>query len=266
MKFLNRVSLETPESVELEFSLAGIGNRAYALIVDYVVLGLILFVFTLVWSALGTVVPFLFGLIPWIDRLGLWFFAIWLLVTFLIYVGYFVFFETLWRGQTPGKRRVKIRVIRDDGKPVRLQEAALRTLLRPVDEILFIGVFLILLSRKEKRLGDWLAGTLVIQEEGAAFAANFKISERGQEWVEEIERTADIYPLTPDDFAVIRDYLQRRDHLTKAARKTISQELATQIKNKIAMETIPPEMTATQFLEACYLIYQKGGGYRDRGS
>jgi len=265
MKFLNRVSLETPESVELEFSLAGIGNRAYAFIIDSVILGLIIFVFTLAWSALATVVPFLFDSGFWLEKLGLWFFAIWLLVTFIIYVGYFVFFETLWRGQTPGKRRVKIRVIRDDGKPARLQEAALRTLLRPVDEILFVGVFFILLSRQEKRLGDWLAGTLVIQEERPAFEANFKISERGQELVEEIERTADVSQLTPDDFAVIRDYLQRRGDLTKSARKTVSQELATQIKNKIAMETIPPETTANQFLEACYLIYQKGGGYRDRG-
>jgi uncharacterized RDD family membrane protein YckC len=152
MRFFNRVTLQTPESVELEFTLAGIGNRAYALLIDYVVLGLILIGFLVFWSIFSIQ---LYGAIEeWIgnnDQLALWLIAIPILVSFFIYVGYFVFFEALWQGQTPGKRYVKIRVIRDDGRPIGLQQSTLRALLRPIDDTFFIGLFLIILNRQEKR-------------------------------------------------------------------------------------------------------------------
>jgi uncharacterized RDD family membrane protein YckC len=88
------------------------------------------------------------------NRLALWLIAVQALIGFFIYVGYFVFFETVWSGQTPGKRYAKIRVIRDDGRRVRLQQSTLRALMRPFDELLFISVFFIVLNQREKRLGD----------------------------------------------------------------------------------------------------------------
>src|SRR5919202_1816512 len=158
MRFFNRVILQTPESVELEFTLAGIGNRAYALLIDYVVLGLILVGFLVFWSIFSFQ---LYGAIKgWIgnnNQLSLWLIAIQILVSFFIYVSYFVFFEALWQGQTPGKRYVKIRVIRDDGRPIGLQQSTLRALLRPLDDTFFLGLFLIILNRQEKRLGDLVA-------------------------------------------------------------------------------------------------------------
>ena len=164
MHIFRRVKFRTPESIELEFTLAGIGNRAWALLIDYQVLGLTIAVFMVVWTMLSTQLTDF-----WISIFGtqttLWLLAIAFFVIFAIYAGYFVFFEALWQGQTPGKRFAKIRVIRDDGKPVGLPQAALRALLRPGDEILFSGVFLIMLGSKEKRLGDLVAGTIVIQNQ-----------------------------------------------------------------------------------------------------
>src|SRR5919199_2582540 len=196
MRFFNRVTLQTPESVELEFTLAGIGNRAYALIIDYIVLGFILIGFFIAWFVLATQLTDLIkSLAGNSDRLNLWLVAIELLISFFIYVGYFVFFEALWQGQTPGKRYVKIRVIRDDGRPIGLQQSTLRALLRPIDDTFFLGLFLIILNRQEKRLGDLVAGTLVIQEVQPVASATFPVSDEAKDLAIQLQAEADIFGL-----------------------------------------------------------------------
>lgn len=258
MRFFNRITLQTPESVELEFTLAGIGNRAYALLVDYIVLGLIQIGYFIVWAIISIqLLEVIENFAGSNNSLELWLLAIQLLVSFFIYVGYFVFFEALWQGQTPGKRFVKIRVIRDDGRPVRLQQSTLRALLRPVDDFFSLGVFLIALSRQEKRLGDWVAGTLVIQEEQPVNSATFPVSDKAQGLANQLQIEADLSRMLPEDFAVIREYLQRRDAMIPQARVELSRQLANQIKEVIALEKVPKEVTANLFLEAVYLAYQQ---------
>lgn len=258
MRFFNRITLQTPESVELEFTLAGIGNRAYALLIDYIALGLLLLVFLIIWT-IGSIqfLDVIENIVGSNGRLEQWLLAIQLLISFFIYIGYFVCFEALWQGQTPGKRYVKIRVIRDDGRPIGVQQSTLRALLRSVDDIFFLGVFLIALSQREKRLGDWVAGTLVIQEESPVSAANFPVSDAAQTLANQLHKEADLSRLLPEDFAVIREYLQRRQAMTSEARKELSRELARQIKDVIALENVPSGVTANLFLEAVYLAYQQ---------
>ncbi len=257
MKLFNQIRLQTPESVELEFTLAGIGNRAYALTVDYLVLALIelgvllgcfagsLWLRDIIQDAFGTDL-----------RVQQWLLAILLLSMFAIYIGYFIWFEVFWQGQTPGKRRVNIRVIRDDGRPCGLQQSTLRALLRPLDEVLFIGAFLIALTSQEKRLGDWVAGTVVIQENQAIAESNFTLSETAQLLKNQLIELANFSGLLPDDFAIIRTYLQRRNQMTMEARTKVSRQLATQVKQMIALESLPQKVTAEEFLEAVYLAYQ----------
>ncbi|NEO19319.1 MAG: RDD family protein [Moorea sp. SIO4A5] len=257
MNFFNRVTIQTPESVELELTLAGIGSRAYALLIDYIVLGLILLVFIIAWGVLSSQLLDLLDYFFGINDLRLWLLAIYLFITFSIYVGYFVLFETLWQGQTPGKRYGKIRVIRDDARPVRLQQATLRALLRPVDDLWFLGVFLIIFSKREKRLGDWLAGTLVVQEEQPIASASFEISDQAQALANQLQTQADFSPLQPEDFAMIREYLQRREAMTFQAKAKLSRQLADQVKDMIALEKVPSGVTANLFLEAVYLAYQQ---------
>jgi uncharacterized RDD family membrane protein YckC len=257
MQFFNRITLQTPESVELEFTLAGIGNRAYALLIDYLVWGLILIGFLITWLIFSTQLADAIGiLVGGTEQVSLWLQAIQILISFFIYVGYFVFFEALWQGQTPGKRYVKIRVIRDDGRPAGLQQATLRALLRPVDDTFFLGVFLIALGKREKRLGDWVAGTLVIQEERPIASASFPVSEQAQALANELQMEADLSRLLPEDFAVIREYLQRSGAMTTQAKAELSRELAHQVKEVIALEKLP-KVTAHLFLEAVYLAYQQ---------
>jgi uncharacterized RDD family membrane protein YckC len=260
MHIFNRVKYQTPESVELEFVLAGIGSRAWALVIDYFVLLLILFVFFVAWLAIS------FQTIDWLtnivgaDNLGLWFLAIAILVNYFVYTGYFVFFETLWHGQTPGKRIAKIRVIKDNGQPVGLQQAALRALLRPIDDTLFLGAFFILFGRREKRLGDWVAGTLVIQTQTRP-VSTFNISEQAKPISERLLQTADISAMLPDDFAVIREYLLRRAGMASKARSSVALQLAQQVKAIINLEKVPENVSPDLFLEAIYLSYQQSSNF-----
>ncbi|MBW4575922.1 MAG: RDD family protein [Aphanothece sp. CMT-3BRIN-NPC111] len=258
MRFFNRVTLQTPESVELEFTLAGIGNRAYALLIDYIALGLTLLVFWIAWGFISIqLLDVLDQLIGSNSGLELWLLAIALLLNFFIYMGYFVFFEVLWQGQTPGKRYTKIRVIRDDGRRVGIQQAVLRSLLRPIDDILFIGAFLIILGRNEKRLGDWAGGTIVIQEEYMVAATNFPVSDSAQQLAIQLPQMANLSQLLPDDFATIREYLQRRGAMTPKAKADLSLQLARQVREIIALENLPAALTPDVFLEAVYLAYQQ---------
>ena len=261
MRFFNQINLQTPESVELEFTLAGIGNRSLALIIDYIILGLtILFVWVISAFLAFQLVPSLItnGII---DRLAQWIWAIQSITTFAIYVGYFVALETLWQGQTPGKKWTKIRVIRDNGKPERLPQAILRALLRPVDDILFIGLFFIVFSAREKRIGDLVAGTIVVQEEQGAKSANIDISTEAQDLAVQLKIEGEMTNLLPEDFATIRDFLQRRKNIMLEYQHKLSRKLAEQVKEIILLEDVPEGYSNSQFLEATYLAYQQENLY-----
>jgi uncharacterized RDD family membrane protein YckC len=252
MRFFNRITIQTPESVELEFTLAGIGNRAYALLIDYIIWGLTLLVFLYI----AIFIFFQLSLFQNLrDSLGLWYTSIQLLIIFTIFVGYFVCFETLWQGQTPGKRFVKIRVICDDGRAIGLQQATMRSLLRPFDDLLFLGAFLISLNRKEKRLGDLVAGTIVIQEERSHKNINFTISEPAKQLANRLKQQADLSQLLPEDFAVIKDYLQCRDRLIPSARIELAKKLAQRVKTIIAWQESASDITPSLFLEAVYFLW-----------
>ncbi|MEA5604407.1 RDD family protein [Nostoc sp. UHCC 0252] len=258
MRFFNRITFQTPESVELEFTLAGIGNRALALLIDYTVLGVTLVLFVLTWAVFSTqLINFIEATFTKLPSLDIWLLAIFFFIVFAIYISYFVFFETLWFGQTPGKRVVKIRVVRDDGRLIGLQQAALRALLRPFDETLFIGAFLIMLGSREKRLGDLAAGTIVIQTETPTTSATLTISEQAKVLHEQLIQNADLSQLLPDDFAVIREYLQRRTTMSLKAKASLSLKLAEQVVAIINLDNLPEAVTPDVFLEAVYLVYKQ---------
>jgi uncharacterized RDD family membrane protein YckC len=252
MKFLNRVKSQTPESVELEFVLAGLGNRIYALVIDYLIWSFILFIILLAWA-------FLFVQVAWLQSnpIRQWVWAIQFLMLFLVYIGYFVAFETLWRGQTPGKRYVKIRVIRADGRTVGIQQSILRSLLRPIDDLFCLGFLSIIFSKQEKRLGDWVAGTILIQEGQAVTNQKIAISPAATELVGRLIETGKIAALTPDQFATIRKYLYRYPALDPTTRNGVSDRLADQLLKRIELTNKPPTIDAHLTIEAIYLAYQQ---------
>lgn len=256
MNLFNQINLETPESIELEFTLAGVGNRAYALAIDYILLGATLLLSLILVLFLSYQISTFSLLSGNRDIIIKWLWAIEVLLVFAIYVGYFVFFETIWQGQTPGKKRASIRVVDDNGRPVNLLKTSLRALCRPIDDLSFIGVFLIIFGKREKRIGDLIAGTLVIQEEAARKSQQINTSDQAIALAPTLGANSKINLLSPENFTIIGDYLNRRNSMSKLARNDIARKLALQIQNIIELETIPEDVTANVFIEGIYLAYQ----------
>lgn len=252
MALFNRYQVETPESVALEFTLAGIGNRLYALLIDYLCLGGILVFLLILWGVLAYNLARFWSSF---ENGQLWLTAVQLLLIFTVYVGYFVVFETLWQGQTPGKRRAKIRVIRSDGRPVGLTQATLRALLRPIDDWLYVGALMIMFDRQERRIGDWLAGTLVIREGRAQQRQHLTLAypEQAEALAQRLKTQSDLDLLTPDHWLVIRDYLFSRQELLASAKTETSQRLANQVSTLIQLPDGLVVPSPDVFLEAVYL-------------
>ena len=162
-----RFRVETPEQVGLDYELAGLGSRAAAATIDLLILGGIGIAGGIVFLTLRGRGLLPGGVAP----------ALLLILAFTLWYGYFTFFEGLRGGQTPGKRRLGIRVVADTGHAAGLGAAAIRNLLRAADFLpppYLLGMTLIALHPRAKRIGDIVAGTIVVrdrpQEAGVAVA------------------------------------------------------------------------------------------------
>jgi uncharacterized RDD family membrane protein YckC len=166
--YADQLNIETPEQVDLRFPIAGIGSRFLALATDSLLQVAAFFVLILVFSLIISALPKGTGSSPPSPTAAKWFFAAIVLSLFLLYWGYYSLFEAFWNGQTPGKRLLKIRVIKDSGRQITLFEALARNLLRVVDiqpwPVYLVGVITMLCNREQKRLGDLVAGTIVVHE------------------------------------------------------------------------------------------------------
>jgi len=165
--YADQLNIETPEQVELRFPIAGIGSRFLALMTDSLLQGAAIFALILGFVLLVSAVPKTLGSTASSATAGKWIVAAIFLFYFLLYWGYYSLFEAFWNGQTPGKRLLKIRVIKDSGRQITLFEALARNLLRVVDMLpsfYLIGVITMLCNREQKRLGDLVAGTIVVHE------------------------------------------------------------------------------------------------------
>src|ERR1017187_205264 len=157
----DHLNIDTPELVEIEMPLAGIGSRFIALMIDYLIWGawfIVLFLLALlIFPAVGA-----------FSRLsGQWAVAIVIFLIFLCNWGYSTLFEAFWNGRTPGKRIARIRVIQRSGRAIGLFESMARNLVRYVDQFpsfYAVGVIAIFSTRQHQRLGDLAAGTLVVRD------------------------------------------------------------------------------------------------------
>lgn len=246
MQYEDRLSIPTPEGVELELTLAGVGSRFVAAVVDQVIQWAIIIALTLLAAWLagradGTAAD---------DATGALAVAAFTVVVFLAQLGYHIVFETLASGRTPGKRWAGLRVVTLGGGPVGFLTSAVRNLLRVIDALpgfYAVGVTAVLASRRNQRLGDLAAGTLVVRERrgGRRRAepgppAAHPASERLTTW--------DVSGVTADELATVRRFLQRREGLTTEARDRLSEELARRLRPKV----VGPEgddRDAEEFLE-----------------
>jgi uncharacterized RDD family membrane protein YckC len=274
-RFLRRVVMQTPEGVELDFALGGVGSRTLAWTVDQTILylGLTLLGLALAWVYAYVLLPVLTTQFPTfsVDDLNLWAWAIAGLLSFALTNGYFITWETLWRGQTPGKRLAKIRVIRDDGQPIGVKEAALRSFVGWFDlAFFFIGLMLVLLGRAEKRLGDMAAGTLVIQAETSAQQETALVptifSTLTKDTVEVLVAQTDPAVLSVDHYFVLQNFLGHRSRLSAYDRNQVTAKLSQQLRSLLSpsspqqLGSIPDET----LVEAAYLVCRPDSTDRER--
>ncbi len=230
LPYARRISVETPEHVVLRLELAGLGSRLAAGLFDLLVLFFLLLLLSAAYSALAA-----FGAVA-----RGWGTAVLILAWFLAFWGYFALFEALAGGRTLGKRRVGIRVVMDTGHPVTFQAALIRNLVRIVDVqplgAYVVGLLFVFFHPHHKRLGDLVAGTVVVRDRPEEF-------EFSSERAEVAEGVVDAGPpaLTDDEFRLLEQYVARLDELAPDVRLRFSRELAQRFDDRFPHRDPRPE-------------------------
>jgi uncharacterized RDD family membrane protein YckC len=234
-QFLN---IDTPENVVFDYEIAGIGSRFLAAMVDSILIVIAMVIVNFTGLLLTTILGFgEVNIGPSVILAILGFFS------FLIFWGYYIFFEIIWNGQSPGKRWLRLRVLRIDGTPVAAREAVIRNLVRIIDFLpVFYGVGLIAMfaNRRDRRLGDFAAGTLVVHEEASVTLADLEIEagelrRAGADLTNDMEPVAllPVEKLTGEDIQLIEEYLQRRSELRN--REYLSGQIARSLYVKMGL-------------------------------
>ncbi len=236
-----KLTIETPEQISLEFPLAGVGSRGYALCIDTLIqlvaaLAIILIV--------RFVTPDLER--SWVPAAN-WVVAIRIFVLFCLYWGYFAIFEIAWNGQTPGKRQAKIRVISASGRPLTIFEGIGRNFMRVIDSLGFylVGAIACALDKQNRRLGDMVAGTVVvheIEEQGVFYWY-------GQEKPASVPSVShEVAALTDQEFQLVETFLARRLDIPNLQRLASAQVIADRMGERLR---IPKELRPSDeaFLE-----------------
>lgn len=252
MSSSDKLIIETPEQTSLDFPLAGIGSRFLAMAADtaiqFVAGGLLALV-----VALATPGFLWFGNIT-----AQWALALLFLALFLIYSGYFAFFEAIWNGQTPGKRFAQLRVMKDDGRPISAYDAIARNLMRAVDSLpaLYgVGVISVMLSKNSKRLGDFVAGTVVVHEKTLEGARPFLDTAKPADGP--VYNTSTI---TTDELRLIETFFNRRDSLEPGIRTSMAAQIARRIGEKLNVRVVGWPQTE-HFLESVLDQYRSTGRF-----
>jgi uncharacterized membrane protein SpoIIM required for sporulation len=230
------VDVETPELVVLTYSIAGVGSRVLAAITDLLICAAILLGFvvaTLVLSRGRTVSASRGG------ASGSWALAVLILAQFGVLWGYYVLFEGLMDGQTPGKRIHRLRVVREGGYSVTFGVSAVRNLLRIVDMqptfLYLVGLASLLFTRNSRRLGDLVAGTLVVREEVRPPAAAPAGSARERPAKAMLQTS-----LTEDEYLVLDRFVERWSTLEPLRRAALAAQLATRFAGALPDDGRPP--------------------------
>ncbi|MBU3144269.1 RDD family protein [Clostridium sp. CF012] len=215
------IKITTPENIEVEYTLAGLGSRTGAALIDMLVQGGMLLMLGIALLLIGNFSPNF-----WEEYYG-WIIGGTLLVFALISYGYFIAMELSMNGMTLGKKVFRIRTIRNNGQPITLKHSALRNLFRVFLDIFGVGVVLIFFTKQHKRVGDFVASTIVVVEENKARP----ITLEGLKVINEQYR----YLMSAEEYEILRDYAARKssigdcDYLKEEIKKYFMKKFETQV-------------------------------------
>jgi uncharacterized membrane protein SpoIIM required for sporulation/uncharacterized RDD family membrane protein YckC len=231
--FRQHLEVETPEHVILDYEIAGIGSRALAAIADWALL--------MLWTI---ALVYVFG--EFRPAGGSWVLAVLVFLYFVSLWGYFTLFEGLRNGQTPGKRWLGIRVVRDTGHPVTFGAAAARNLLRFADFLpppYLLGGLFVALHPRGKRLGDIVAGTVVVRDQPVVHPAL-----PGPPVTTAELEVAGAPELSDEEFHLLREYAERAPTLPEEVRERLAGRLTARLAERFPSR--PPDPVV--FLAALY--------------
>ena len=231
VSFEDRLAIATPEGVEVELTLAGIGSRFMAAGIDFTIQLAVIISLALITHPAGDA--------------GV---AIFTSAAFAMIFFYDVLFEVLGRGRTPGKRLNGVRVVRTGGRPITLARSSVRNILRLIDILpgfYAIGMTAIFITPQNQRIGDLAAGSYVVRYR---HGDRQRVGESGLMDVDPGPgATWDVTAVSQDDVAAVRAFLERRFDLRTENRAAIARELASRLRPRVG--GAPPDMGDETFLE-----------------
>jgi len=244
--------LRTPEQIELQYDLAGLGSRFMAMALDtliqFAIIVAVAAVFGLGMALLALSLRDLFGQAG--GALAIVGIALAVLLIFALGWGYFIFFELVWNGQTPGKRAAGVRVLTARGEPVTLVHSLVRNLMRLVDSLpsaYMIGTISILVTSRSQRLGDIAAGTIVVRERHAELPRALPPLDPSMMLPPQLAGA-----FSSTDILLARDFLRRSPYLLPDRRAILSGRISATLRARLisAGQAQPGYLTDDQLLAA----------------
>ncbi len=292
------ILVATPENIEIEYELAGVGSRFLANLLDSVYqllafLALVLVVLLLallvqithvIWAR--AIVDFFEGVLE----------AAALVAFFVVFWGYFIWFETAWNGQTPGKRQLGLRVVRDGGYPITPFAAISRNLLRVVDGIPLVTLPLVCIgladrsqgaaalgglsvlltlcfmlgSARYQRLGDFVAGTMVVKQRAPRVPTLEALAPPPRVLPEHLAAFAladigrHVYEMTVPEYRAVRHAIDRRWQLPPPVQQAAAMRLAVPLMERLGIR--PPAdalyVNYADFLEYLAVAFEQYRGVK----
>lgn len=247
------VDFETPENVQLSYRIAGLGSRFVAWFIDNIFVMLVMFVSLIVFIVIAEAADFTVG--DWLDdlfesslegeednpreataRFGRIIMGIWMLIWGLGSFAYYFLAELFMRGQTPGKKTAKIRVVKADGFSLDPSSIFIRNLFRPVDQI---PVFWIvpLLSPNSRRFGDMVAGTLVVDSGDQKISPlRTQLLNRGRDEMEFRFSSSELDRLSAEEITTIEQFCERMGDVSAEKRESFLAKMIPPIVETLGVE------------------------------
>lgn len=225
-----KVKIVTPDNVEIEYSLASVGIRAAAAGVDLLIHLAILVVAGIIAAGILLFAEATMDTIY--TTIGFF-----LLIYGVLNYAYFILCDVFMKGQTIGKKVYHIRIIRDNGEGITIAHAMIREFFRISIDPVGVGFTTMFFNKRNKRVGDMLASTIVVEEERQSLS-----------YLELVEESVSKYALTKDEISLIRDYFARKEGLEPSAKMHLEQQLVQYFKNNYDFQMI--QLEDEQFLKS----------------
>lgn len=220
MHSVKKIKIMTPENIEIEYTLANLGSRTAAAVIDM----LIIFAIVLVILVIPLVI--IMSTSKWAEQYYGWAAGISIITSMAVYYSYFIISEMAMNGRTIGKRVLNIRTIRNNGQPITLKHSAIRNLFKLLIDMEGVGAVLIYINKEHKRIGDMLASTIVVADNEVCLPEAFRLESQSDDGY---------YFLTREEKEIISDYFRRRNSISNEI------DLQSDILNYFAARKVPIE-------------------------